>query len=270
VHAGDGEVTSSIDEAVRRAIVDGTIWTAYQPIVDIAVGEVLDVEALVRCIDPLLGSIPPQVIVESAIRLNMLDDMTMHVLEQSIRTMTACRSLEPGLRSFSINLELAQMMTWSPVLERIAECRSDHDLDVVVEISERSIGFWSDANAHISSRLQDGGAKIAIDDFGAGYAGLGSLYLPRVDIVKLDRSLLTNLDDPRQTLVVQRTIAMLKELGFQVVVEGVTTLHERSVLTEAGATHLQGYLFGMPEDHEAMLSRIGRHGLAPLVGVESA
>jgi diguanylate cyclase (GGDEF)-like protein len=269
VHAGDGEVTSRIDEAVRRAIVGGTISTAYQPIVDVSIGAVLDVEALVRCIDPVLGSIPPQVIVESAIRLNMLDDMTMHVLDQSIRTMTACRDVEPALRSFSINLELAQMMTWSPVLERIAECRRDHDLDVIVEISERSIGFWSDANAHVSSRLQDGGAKIAIDDFGAGYAGLGSLYLPRVDIVKLDRSLLTNLDDPRQTLVVQRTIAMLDELGFQVVVEGVTTRQEQRVLTEAGATHLQGYLFGMPEDHDETLRRIGRHGLEPLVGVES-
>ena len=270
VHAGDGEVTSRIDEVVRQAVLTGSISTAYQPIIDVDAGTMLGVEALVRCTDPGLGSIPPQVIVESAVRLNMLDDLSMLVLEQSIRTMTACRELEPDLRVFSINLELAQMMTWSPLLERIAACRRDHDLDVIVEISERSIGFWSDANAHVSSRLQDGGAQIAIDDFGAGSAGLGSLYLPRVDVVKLDRSLLTNLEDPRQTLVVERTIAMLKELGFFVVVEGVTGEDEAVVLSDAGATHLQGYLFGMPESHDAIVRRVRLHGLVPLVGVPSS
>jgi diguanylate cyclase (GGDEF)-like protein len=269
VHAGDGEVTSRIDEAVRRAIIDGTIWTAYQPIVDLGAGTITGIEALVRCTDPGLGSIPPPVVVESAIRLNMLDDLSMHVLDQSIRTMTACRAVEPELRILSINLEIAQMMTWSPLLERIARCRDDHGFEVVVEISERSIGLWSDANAHVSNRLQDGGAQIAIDDFGAGSAGLGSLYLPRVDVVKLDRSLLANLDDPRQTLVVERTIELLTELGFLVVVEGVTAEDEGVVLAKAGATHLQGYLFGMPEDHDTIVRRVRQHGLAALVPVVS-
>jgi EAL domain-containing protein (putative c-di-GMP-specific phosphodiesterase class I) len=183
--------------------------------------------------------------------------------------MTACRAAEPELRILSINLEIAQMMTWSPLLERIARCRDDHGFEVVVEISERSIGLWSDANAHVSNRLQDGGAQIAIDDFGAGSAGLGSLYLPRVDVVKLDRSLLANLDDPRQTLVVERTIELLTELGFLVVVEGVTAEDEGVVLAKAGATHLQGYLFGMPEDHDTIVRRVRQHGLAALVPVVS-
>ncbi|MCW2840294.1 MAG: hypothetical protein JWR55_1777 [Aeromicrobium sp.] len=266
VHAGDGEVTSRVDEAVRLAIVSGTIVAAFQPIVDVERDEIRGVEALVRCADPQLGSIPPQVIVESAIRLNMLDDMSMHVLEQSIATLTAARAFVPDLRTFTINLELEQMMTWTPLLERIAACKDEHDLVVVVEISERSIGFWSDANAHISLRLQEGGAQIAIDDFGAGYAGLGSLYLPRVDIVKLDRSLLTRLEDPRQRLVVSRTMDMLNDLGFFVIAEGVTTETEATMLREAGATHLQGYLFGMPEDGDTTVRRFREHGLAPLPG----
>ncbi|MET0930403.1 MAG: EAL domain-containing protein [Aeromicrobium sp.] len=265
VHAGDGEVTSRVDEAVRRAIVGGTIRTAFQPIVDVGLDEVRSVEALVRCTDPQLGSIPPQVIVESAIRLNMLDDMSMHVLEQSIEALTAARAFVPELDAFTINLELEQMMTWTPLLERIASCKQDHGLVVVVEISERSIGFWSDANAHVSLRLQEGGAQIAIDDFGAGHAGIGSLYLPRVDTVKLDRSLLASLVDPRQTLVVTRTTSMLSELGFWVIAEGVTTDSEVVVLRNAGATHLQGYLYGMPEGRDAMVSRFREHGLRPLV-----
>ncbi|MET1038865.1 MAG: EAL domain-containing protein [Aeromicrobium sp.] len=265
VHAGDSEITSRVDEAVRVAIVTGTLSTAFQPVVYLEVDEIRGVEALVRCTDPQLGSIPPQVIVESAIRLNMLDDMSMLVLEQAIEALTAARAHVPDLDLFTINLELEQMMTWSPLLERIASCRGDHGLVVVVELSERSIQFWSDANAHVSSRLQEAGALIAIDDFGAGYAGLGSLYLPRVDTVKLDRSLLTQLEDPRQTLVVSRTTAMLTELGFWVIAEGVTTDGEAAMLRDAGATHLQGYLFGMPEGRDAMIRRFREHGLRPLV-----
>ena len=265
VHASDGEVTSAIDEAVRRAILGGTILTAYQPIIHAELQEMRAVEALVRCTDPQLGSIPPQVVVESAIRLNMLDDMSMHVLEQSIEAMTAFRAHVPHLRHFSLNLELEQMMTWTPLLERIAECKEEHDLVVVIEISERSIGFWSDTNAHITLRLQDAGAQIAIDDFGAGYAGLGSLYLPRVDVVKLDRSLLTNLGDPRQTLVVTRATQLLNELGFWVVAEGVTDVSEAEALRSAGATHLQGYLYGMPAERDAMVERFREHGLVPVV-----
>ncbi|WP_456695291.1 EAL domain-containing protein [Aeromicrobium sp. P5_D10] len=265
IHAGDKEVTSRIDEGVRQAIVHGRLTTAYQPIVHLDSDAVASLEVLVRYADPQMGSIPPPVIVESAIRLNMLDDMTIQVLDQAIATMIECREEVPGLRSFSINLELEQMMTWTPLLQRIADCNDEHGIGIVIEISEGSIGRWSEANADICWRLQQAGVQIAIDDFGAGFAGLGSLYLPRVDVVKLDRSLLTDLADPRQTLVVTRATAMLNELGFWVVAEGITDLHEATVLREAGATHVQGFLYGMPEDRSATLRRFRDHGLKPLV-----
>ncbi|MFI5427337.1 EAL domain-containing protein [Aeromicrobium sp. UC242_57] len=182
VHADDKEVTSRIDEGVRRAIVEGRLATAYQPIVNLAANAVASLEVLVRYTDPQMGSIPPPVIVESAIRLNMLDDMTLQVLDQAIETMIESRIHVPGLRSFSINLELEQMMTWTPLLQRIADCQASHGIRVLIEISEGSIGRWSEANADISWRLQEAGVQIAIDDFGSGFAGLGSLYLPRVDV----------------------------------------------------------------------------------------
>lgn len=265
VHAGDMEVTSRIDEGVRQAIVGRQLTTAYQPIIHLERNAIASLEVLVRYTDPQMGSIPPPVIVESAIRLNMLDDMTIQVLDQALATMIACGEYVPELRSFSINLELEQMMTWTPLLQRIADCQRVYGISVLIEISEGSIGRWSEANADISWRLQEAGVQIAIDDFGAGFAGLGSLYLPRVDVVKLDRSLLTDLADPRQTLVVTRATAMLNELGFWVVAEGITDLHEASVLREAGATHVQGYLYGMAEDRATTVSRFRDHGLTPLV-----
>ncbi|MRJ76438.1 EAL domain-containing protein [Aeromicrobium sp. SMF47] len=270
IHAADPQVTSGIDDAVRHAIVDGTLWTAYQPVVNVARGEIRCLEALVRCTDARLGSIPPPVIVESAIRLNMLDDMTALVLEQAVETLLECRRHVADLTMFSINLELEQMMVWSPLLQRIADCCREHDLTVVVEISENSIGDWTEANAQVTSRLQDAGVLIAIDDFGSGFAGLGSLYLPRVDTVKLDRNLLTDLANPRQTLVVTRTTALLEELGFWVVAEGVTAEEEARVLGDAGATHLQGFLYGMPEDRATLVERFRAHGLAPLVDSATA
>ncbi|MCW2830319.1 MAG: hypothetical protein JWP31_1011 [Aeromicrobium sp.] len=264
VHEGDGPATTRIDEAVRRAIVDRTLSTAYQPIVNLVEGAVQGMEVLVRHTDPVLGSIPPPIIVAAAIRLNMLDDLTMQVLDQAIATLRECRATRPEIGIFSINLELEQMATWTPLIEQVAQCHELHGIRIAVEISERSIGRWSDAHAQVTRKLQARGVLIAIDDFGSGSAGLGSLFLPEVDIVKLDRNLLTDLDNPRQTLVVTRATSLMRELGYWTVAEGVTHQREADILLAAGTTHVQGYLYGVPGDRRATVDRLRRFGVASI------
>jgi diguanylate cyclase (GGDEF)-like protein len=266
VHARDGEMATRIDQTVRAAILDRRLATAYQPIVRLEDDTIHLLEVLVRHTDPELGSIPPPIVVESAIRLNLLDDLMMQVLDQAIDTMIECRAIAPKVRNFSINLEIEQISTWTPLVARLAQCQAQHGVRPTIEISESSIGRWTDTHSRIAKRLQDCGVGIAIDDFGSGYAHIGSLYLPEAGAVKLDRSLLEGLDNPRQAKVVTRITQMLVELGFWVVAEGVTQPHEAEVLRAAGATHVQGYLYGMPGDRQSMVERLRQHGLAPVTG----
>lgn len=264
VHARDGEMATRIDQTVRDAILHRRLATAYQPIVRLENDSIRLLEVLVRHTDPELGSIPPPIIVESAIRLNLLDDLTMQVLDQAIETLVECRTIAPDLNNFSINLEIEQLSTWTPLVARLAQCEAQHGLRPTIEISESSIGRWTDTHGRIAKRLQDCNVGIAIDDFGSGYAHIGSLYLPEAGAVKLDRSLLDGLDNPRQAKVITRITQLLVELGFWVVAEGVTQPYEAEVLRAAGATHVQGYLYGMPVDRELVVERLRRHGLAPV------
>lgn len=118
---------------------------------------------------------------------------------------------------------------------------------VVLEITERaSLDEVKDARARIAD-LREIGFMIAIDDLGAGYAGLTSFATLQPEIVKLDMSLIRGVDrDSTRQKLVRSMTALCKDLGMTVVAEGVETTAERDTLTELGCDLLQGYLFARP------------------------
>ncbi len=118
---------------------------------------------------------------------------------------------------------------------------------VVLEITERaSLHHIHDLQARIG-RLRDMGFRIAVDDLGAGYAGLTSFAHLEPEVVKLDMSLVRNVHaQPTKQTLVRTMIAMCHELGMQVVAEGIETPEERDAILEAGCDLMQGYLFARP------------------------
>jgi len=265
IHADDAEVTLRIDEAVRDAIRERRIGAAYQPIVGLESGLMHSVEVLVRYDDPVLGSIPPPTIVSSAQRLNLLDDMTGLLLEHARETMRLAMPYAPGLRTVGINVEIGQIGTWTRLLEEMTACQGEDGVALVIEISERSIGWWSQANTTIAARLRKAGVLLAIDDFGAGRASLGSLHAVRGDVVKIDRSLLQHVEDPRQQMILHRVTEMLVALEVDVVVEGIEDEHAASIVQGFGATHGQGLWFGAAMSRDDLLARVREHGDAAIV-----
>ena len=120
---------------------------------------------------------------------------------------------------------------------------------VVLEITERaSLHGMNDVRARVAS-LRKLGFRIAIDDLGAGYAGLTSFALLEPDIVKLDLALVRDLHrEPTKQTLVRTMITMCKELGIVVTGERIETLEERDELARAGCDLMQGYLFAKPGD----------------------
>ena len=118
---------------------------------------------------------------------------------------------------------------------------------VVLEITERAtLEGISDVAGRIS-RLRALGYRIAVDDLGAGYAGLNYFASVAPDIVKIDMSLTRNLDiDAVRATVVRSLVALSRDLGMLVVAEGVETRGERDALVEIGCDYLQGYLLARP------------------------
>lgn len=119
---------------------------------------------------------------------------------------------------------------------------------IVLEVTERSwLGRVPDLRDRVRS-LRDLGFKIAVDDLGAGYAGLSSFSQLEPDIAKLDMSLIRDIDlSPQKQSIVRSLLDVCRDdLDVEVICEGVETPAERDTLDELGSSNLQGYLFGVP------------------------
>ena len=122
---------------------------------------------------------------------------------------------------------------------------------LVVEVSEQDV-LEDPRIVAALEELRDIGVRLAIDDFGVGYSNLSRLESLRPDIVKLDRSFITPLDNPRASrTLVRRVIELAHDLGAVVVGEGVETERQRDALASLGCDAVQGFLIGMPAIHAA-------------------
>jgi EAL domain-containing protein (putative c-di-GMP-specific phosphodiesterase class I) len=232
----------SADRAGLEASFDSalsTLWMAFQPIVRAGDGGVFGYEALLRSDEPSL--IRPDLVVDAAERLDALPR-----LGRKVRLLAASAMAQalPDAALF-INLhpmDLADESLFDPAspLTQIAK-------RVVLEVTERAAIEQVDGVERRVSRLREHGFRIAVDDLGAGYAGLSSFALLEPEIVKLDVSLLRDIDQsPVKQKLVQSMTALCKDMGFLVVAEGIETVAERDCVVALGCDLLQGYLFARP------------------------
>jgi EAL domain-containing protein (putative c-di-GMP-specific phosphodiesterase class I) len=226
-------LTTSFESALA------TMWMAYQPIVSWSRREVYGYEALLRSGEPKLPH--PGAVLDAAERLGRLPE-----LGRSIRAAASVSvpMLPEGAMLF-VNLHTHdllddQLFDRSAPLARVAP-------SVVLEITERaSLHHIHDVQARIG-KLRDMGFRIAVDDLGAGYAGLTSFAQLEPEVVKLDMSLVRNVHtQPTKQTLVRTMISMCKELGMEVVAEGIESAEERDVIVAAGCDLMQGYLFARP------------------------
>ncbi|MFO0741445.1 MAG: EAL domain-containing protein [Labilithrix sp.] len=216
-----------------------TLYIDYQPIVSWSNRTVFAYEALLRSREPSLPH--PGAILEAAERLGSVHELGRRIRDRAIAPIASLP--ENALLFLNLHpddlLDAALLAADTP-LAAVAD-------RVVLEITERSsLHGLDDVQGRIAS-LRKLGFKIAIDDLGAGYAGLTSFALLEPDIVKLDMALVRNLHlQPTKQTLVRTMVTMCKELGIVVTTEGIETLEERDELVRAGCDLMQGYLFARP------------------------
>jgi EAL domain-containing protein (putative c-di-GMP-specific phosphodiesterase class I)/CheY-like chemotaxis protein len=214
-------------------------WIAYQPIVRTSDGTLFGYEALLRSEEKALPHVG--VILDAAERLGRTDELGRAVRAAASAPLAAAA---PHALLF-VNLHARDLMDealFSPdaPLSAIAE-------RVVLEITERNaLDDVGDVRARVA-RLRKMGFRIAVDDLGAGYAGLTSFATLEPELVKLDMTLVRDIDaSPTKQKLVRSVASLCKELGMMVVGEGVETRAERDALVECGCDLLQGYLLAKP------------------------
>jgi EAL domain-containing protein (putative c-di-GMP-specific phosphodiesterase class I) len=225
-------LSSSFESALAR------IWMAFQPIVR-PDGTVFGYEALLRSDEPALPH--PGAMLDAAERLGRLHDLGRVVRQRA----TSAFSKADLSTSLFVNVHTRDLLDdWllSPTSPLVAIAPR-----VVLEITERaSLSDVKDLRARLNT-LRDLGFRIAIDDLGAGYAALTSFPLLEPDIVKIDMSLVRDIDSqPMKRKLVKSMTSLCREMKIEVVGEGVETNEEREVLVDLGCDLLQGYLIARP------------------------
>jgi len=222
---------------------DHPITMAFQPIVDVRTETVFAYEALVRGKDGRgAGEVLAEVSAENRYAFDQLCRTTAIELAAGLEMASSGASLSINFLPNAvyepkacIRVTLAAAMrTGFPLNRIIFEFTENEAIDTnhILNIlrSYRAMGF-----------------KTAIDDFGAGFAGLGLLSKFRPDIVKLDMELIRDIDtDPAKRIIVRNTLNMLRELDIEPVCEGIETVGEHDVLRDLGVSLMQGYLLAKP------------------------
>ena len=229
--------------AIEPRLVPGQDYSyAFQPIVDVAALSIFSYEALVRGPDGapaarVFGRVPPDDLhmfdqqsrvaaIESAARLHLPCKLNLNFLPRSLYTSPA---------AVSSALEAAERSGITP--DRL-----------VLEITEGEVIDDHAAFGRVVNEFRRSGLQLAIDDFGAGYAGLTMLADFQPDLLKLDMTLVRGIEGsgPRQAIV-RAIMQACVDLGIDVIAEGVETLKEYRWFRDAGVTLFQGYLFGRPQ-----------------------
>jgi EAL domain-containing protein (putative c-di-GMP-specific phosphodiesterase class I) len=232
--AGD---RAGLQAAFGRALDSMSI--AFQPIIDVSARRVFGYEALMRSAEESLPN--PGAVLEAAERLDRLDDLGRRVRR------IAAEAFEQAADDALLFVNLHTRDLLDPSLYDPSMPLTRMASRVVLEVTERStIEDVKDIQVRVAA-LRRLGFRIAIDDLGAGYAGLSSFAALEPEIVKLDMSLVRDVDksEIRQRLIGSLT-ALCKEMNMRVVAEGVERIEESEIVRSAGCDLIQGYLYARP------------------------
>jgi diguanylate cyclase (GGDEF)-like protein/PAS domain S-box-containing protein len=251
-----------LETELRRAVDRREFTVVYQPIVDLATGRTLELEALVRWDHPKRGRLSPDAFLDAAEETGLIIPLGRVVLETActdVRGWQTARPVEPlGL---SVNLSSSQFL--DPALpETLKSVLASSGLDaetLKLEITESAM-VDADASELVMRRIRGMGIRLAVDDFGTGYSGLSYFQRFPLDTLKIDRSFVARLGrDARSDAIVNATIAFGKALGLVVTAEGVETQEQLDDLRASGADRGQGYLFAKPLDAADVAPFLDRH-----------
>ena len=257
--------SSQLNEIVAHAIDEDLLELAFQPIVSLVSGQIWAFEALVRYTDPDLGPLSPSSLVGKAKGLGRLDKLTRQVAEKAMAAAAEFRLIEPRIVCIAINVEAGQILA-----DRVGSFVADlagrnWGISLCLELNERSMASVTPAVRRQAEHLRDIGLMIALDDYGSRDSSVDALVRMPMDILKIDRSLVDDLDDIRQREVLTALQGFGDKLEYSMIVEGVENEAMAAHLNALGIRNAQGFHYGIPQSLEITLARLKEFGAAAVL-----
>jgi EAL domain-containing protein (putative c-di-GMP-specific phosphodiesterase class I) len=253
-------LTVDLDGALER----GEFFLLYQPVMELASGRMVGVEALLRWRHPSRGVVAPLDFIPAAEASGLIVPIGQWVLE------TACAQLArwdlvvpsdtaaPGL-AMNVNVAARQVAERAFVddVARVLVAQEIEPSRLVLEFTESALMRDTDTTMATLHRLKALGVTLAIDDFGTGYSSLSYLRQFPVDVIKIDRSFVANLSKgPGEQALMDSILRLSETLDLQTVAEGIEDDAQLDDLRRLGAALGQGYLFARPIEAEAIAAML--------------
>jgi len=249
-------------DELRTAMVEDELLVHYQPIVDLMTGRTSGVEALVRWRHPTRGVLVPADFIPVAEETGLLMALDQWVLDTALEQLAGWRATVLAGTEFGLHVNVSPLELRSPqFVDDVVACLTRHGVDpgdLTLEVTETQM-MGEDAQTMLAmTALKEAGIRVAIDDFGTGCSSLSYVRREFVDVIKVDRSLITGLDtDPKQHRIAAAILAVVAAFGLAAVAEGVESAAQAEQLRALGCRYGQGYHWGRPVGAAAMSTHLG-------------
>ncbi len=237
---------------LRRALEHDEFRVVYQPVLDIATGRTIGMEALVRWEDPDRGLVAPGLFIPAAEETGLIAPIGEWVLDAALTDIRQWRD-EFGLTDIWVAVNISSRQLLSPTLvdevERALQESGVPATALQLEITESVVMNDLEPVLDVLARLRQIGVSLAVDDFGTGYSSLAYLKRLPVTTLKVDRAFVSGLggiDDAFDRPIVDAIIRMAQSLGLEVIAEGVETQGQLDALGDLGGQFAQGFLWARP------------------------
>lgn len=256
----DFRIRNDMDTIINRGILDNKFKMYYQPIYSLKKEKFVSAEALIRLFDDTYGMISPAIFIPAAEESGAIHQIGDFVLEDVCRFIASDEFKALELEYVEINLSVAQCIETN-LFEKIDGFMKKYGVrpeQINLEITETSVDYDPETTDRNIKLLADAGLSFSLDDYGTGYSNIKRVVSLPLDIVKLDKSLVDDMDTPMMWTVIKNTVNMLKKMKKKILVEGVE--EERSLLKfkELECDYIQGYYFSKPLSEEDFIAFIKR------------
>lgn len=241
----------NVEQWLRQALYYDWLHIYLQPIIDLKQQCIYGYEALSRIHHPELGIISPVQFIPVAEEVGLIKKLSETIFNKAIKLMSDPKLNALHLTPFimEVNISAAQFHQQSLPGLLIKQLQSVNVSPerLNIELTESAVMQDISAATEIIEKFRESKIKIALDDFGTGYSSLAYLRQLPLDILKLDRSIVTGVtEDSDQSAIVEMVMQLATKLGIKVIIEGIETIEELQHLSRLGATSGQGFLFAEP------------------------
>jgi diguanylate cyclase (GGDEF)-like protein/PAS domain S-box-containing protein len=246
----------NIEQELSKALQNNEFYLYYQPQYDIQSGKITGIEALIRWENQKLGFVSPDEFIEIAEETGMIVSIGYYVIQEACSVYMRLKKLGYELDIISINVATIQFRE-DDFVQKVKEIFAKTGIEaknVELEITERFLMEFSIQKMSIVENLRSLGCHISIDDFGTGYSSMSYLKKLPIDTIKIDRSFIDEVPYNNHDVVVTKAIiALSKNLGYQVIAEGIENKEQEEFLKKNECDRGQGYYFAKPMSEDDLI-----------------